>query len=63
MVAWQFFLPLLESHFGLFLELGLPGAYEFKLLAIVFLAGLFCGLIPGYRAYRYSVSDGMTVRL
>ncbi|WP_290703133.1 ABC transporter permease [Amphritea sp.] len=57
------FLPLLESHFGLFLELGAPGGYELKLLAIVLISGFFCGLVPGYRAYRYSVYDGMTVRL
>lgn len=56
-------LPLIESHFGLFLELGMPSEYEFKLLTIVFLAGLLCGFIPGYKAYRHSVSDGMTVRL
>lgn len=57
------FTPLLETQFGLFLELSLPGIYELKLLAIVLIAGFFCGLIPGYRAYRYSVHDGMTVRL
>ena len=57
------FSPLLEGQFGLFLVFGLPGGYELKLLAMVFITGLFCGLVPGYRAYRYSVSDGMTVRL
>ncbi len=56
-------LPLLESQFGLFLEIGMPGPYELKLLVIVFISGVLCGLIPGYRAYRYTVSDGMTVRL
>ncbi|MGB0466172.1 MAG: ABC transporter permease [Pontibacterium sp.] len=56
-------LPLLESHFGLFIEVGFPGLYELKLLAMIVLAGLLSGLVPGYRAYRYSVADGMTVRL
>ncbi|SEQ43310.1 putative ABC transport system permease protein [Amphritea atlantica] len=56
-------IPLIESHLGLYLELSLPGLYELKLLLLVFVTGLLCGLIPGYTAYRYSLADGMTVRL
>ena len=57
------FMPLIESHFGLFIELSLPGVYELKLLSLVFFTGLLCGVLPGYAAYRYSLADGMTVRL
>ncbi|WP_428034489.1 ABC transporter permease [Amphritea sp.] len=56
-------IPFLETHFGLFLALSLPGLYELKLLSLVFIMGLLCGLLPGYGAYRYSLADGMTVRL
>ncbi len=56
-------IPFLETHFGLFMTLSLPGLYELKLLLLVFIMGLLCGLLPGYGAYRYSLADGMTVRL
>ncbi|WP_417228166.1 ABC transporter permease [Amphritea sp.] len=56
-------LPLLEQHYGLQLALTLPQLPELKLLLLVLLAGTLVGLIPGYRAYRYSLADGMTVRI
>lgn len=56
-------LPLLEQEYGLQLTLSFPATAELKLLGIVFIAGTLAGLIPGYRAYRYSLADGMTVRI
>jgi len=56
-------LPLLEQWYGLQLSLSLPQFAELKLLLLVLLAGTLTGLIPGYRAYRYSLADGMTVRI
>jgi putative ABC transport system permease protein len=56
-------LPLLEQEYGLQLTLSFPATAELKLLGIVFIAGSLAGLIPGYRAYRYSLADGMTVRI
>ncbi|GGK58483.1 ABC transporter permease [Amphritea balenae] len=56
-------LPLLEEQYGLQLALSFPTTAELKLLGIVFIAGTLAGLIPGYRAYRYSLADGMTVRI
>lgn len=55
-------LPLLEQAYGLQMQLGLPQLMELKLLLLVFIAGTLAGVIPGYRAYRYSLADGMTVR-
>jgi putative ABC transport system permease protein len=55
--------PLLLSGFGLFIPVGRPSAYELILMGIVCLAGLLIGLIPGYRIYRYSLADGMTIRI
>lgn len=55
--------PLVESRFGLYLELGPPGARELALLGGVAVAGLLLGLIPAYRAYRHSLADGMTIRI
>ena len=53
----------LESHLGLFIDIGWPSAHETMLLALVLVAGLLIGLIPAWRIYRYSLADGLTVRL
>ena len=55
--------PLIESHYGLFINIDWPSSYELGLLAILLAASLLVSLIPGLRAYRYSLADGMTIRL
>lgn len=57
------FQGILESELGVFLPISLLSIYQLKLLAVVMLCGAVVGLIPGYRAYRNSVNDGLTVRL
>jgi putative ABC transport system permease protein len=53
----------LEARFGLFISVSLPSAHELQLVCIVAAAGLLAGLIPAYSSYRYSLADGMTLRL
>jgi putative ABC transport system permease protein len=55
--------PLLEARFGLFIALGLPSGSELLLLGAVVLAGAVVGAIPAYRAYRYSLADGLSIRV
>ena len=55
--------PWLESRLGLFIVIGWPSAYEFALMIVVAAAGVLIGVIPAYRIYRYSLADGMTVRI
>lgn len=55
--------PVIESRFGLFIQISWPSLYEFSLLGILLLAGFLVSLIPGYQAYRYSLADGMTIRI
>ena len=55
--------PWLESRLGLFIVVGWPSAYEFALMIVVAVAGVLIGLIPAYRIYRYSLADGMTIRI
>jgi putative ABC transport system permease protein len=57
------FAPLLETRFGLFVAIGWPTAGEFAFLGALALLGFIVGLIPGYRIYRFTLVDGMTVRL
>ncbi len=55
--------PLIEAQLGLHLSLGLPKPREWPLLAAVLATGLLVGLIPGWRAYRMSLSTGLSLRL
>ena len=55
--------PWLESRFGLFIGIGWPSAHELNLMILVGAAGIAIGLIPAYRIYRYSLADGMTIRI
>jgi putative ABC transport system permease protein len=55
--------PLVESRLGLHLALSGPGGYELGLLGGVLGAALLAGAIPAYRAYRLSLSDGLTIRV
>lgn len=62
-VLLQLAQPLIQTRFGLFMAIGSPSAYELILLGAVLVAGLLISAVPSYRAYRYSLADGMTVRL
>jgi putative ABC transport system permease protein len=55
--------PYVESHYGLYLPINLPSIREWFMLGLVGTSGLIIGLIPGYRAYRYSLADGMSIRI
>ncbi|MGB5834967.1 MAG: ABC transporter permease [Thiohalocapsa sp.] len=55
--------PVLETRLGLALGIGAPTSREWLLLGGVLVAGLLAGLIPGWRAYRMSLSDGLSLRL
>jgi putative ABC transport system permease protein len=55
--------PWLASQHGLHLSLGWPSAGEWRLLAAVLVASLAASLVPALRAYRYSLADGMTIRV
>jgi putative ABC transport system permease protein len=55
--------PWLQSHFGLALRLTEPTANEWLLLASVLAAGWLASLLPGIRAYRLSLADGLSPRI
>lgn len=55
--------PLLEARLGLVIAGWPPSPHEWILLAAVLGGGLLAGLIPAWRAYRYSLADGMTLRI
>ena len=55
--------PLILAKFGIFIAVSAMSLYELLLIVIVCLAGIVIGIIPGYRIYRYSLADGMTIRI
>ncbi|WP_350283692.1 FtsX-like permease family protein [Nitrosomonas sp.] len=55
--------PWLQSTFGLSLQLGQPTPMQWLLLAGLLLAGWAASLLPGWRAYRLSLADGLSPRI
>jgi putative ABC transport system permease protein len=54
--------PVVEQAFGLYLDFTWLDARAALILVGVVAAGTLVGLLPGLRAYRHSVVDGMIVR-
>jgi putative ABC transport system permease protein len=54
--------PWLQSRFGLRLDLLHPTELQWLLLGALVLAGWLASLVPGWRAYRLSLSDGLSPR-
>lgn len=52
----------LARDFGIHLSLGLPDSNEWTILAFILATGLAAGLIPGWRAWRMALADGLTPR-
>ncbi|MGC9492443.1 FtsX-like permease family protein, partial [Vibrio genomosp. F10] len=55
--------PIIQQQFGITITMGAMTTYEWILLGFVQLAGIIIGFIPALRAYRQSLSDGMTIRI
>ena len=55
--------PWLQAQYGLVVHPVLITVDELPLLGMVVGVGLLASLIPGYRAYRLSLADGLTPRL
>jgi len=55
--------PVIHSHYGIVLSLSMLSQHEWLLIGFVQLAGMTVGIIPSIRAYRQSLSDGMTIRI
>lgn len=52
--------PWVQSQWGLTLSTAWPSPEEWTLLAAVVAAGSAASLLPGWRAYRVSLADGLT---
>lgn len=54
--------PWVQSQYGVALKLAAPTAAQAGLLGAVVAAGLLASLVPGWRAYRLSLADGLSPR-
>jgi putative ABC transport system permease protein len=54
--------PWLQSNYGITLTTSAPTAAQWGLLAAVLAAGFLASLVPGWRAYRLSLADGLSPR-
>ncbi len=54
--------PWLLERFGVVLNTRWPGAEELALIVAVIATGLLASLVPGWRAWRMSLADGLTPR-
>jgi len=54
--------PWLQARFGIGMNLSAPTLEQWTLLGAVVLAGLTASLVPGWRAYRLSLADGLSPR-
>ena len=55
--------PLLEKRFGIFLDPGGLTGYDLAILGAIIGAALLMGALPAWRAYRNTLSDGLTIRV
>ena len=54
--------PWVQQRFGVTLQASAPTAEQWALFGAVLAAGMLASLVPGWRAYRLSLADGLTPR-
>ena len=55
--------PLLASHYGIFVNITALSGYDLLVLGMIIFTALCLGLFPAWRAYRNTLSDGLTIRV
>ncbi|MBQ4858436.1 ABC transporter permease [Pseudoalteromonas sp. MMG007] len=53
----------LQSQAGISVNIAMLSYYELTLIGVIMAAGFIIGLIPATRAYFYSLSDGMSIKI
>ena len=54
--------PLVLERFGLYLAPGLPGWFDGLVVVVVTVAAGVIAVLPAWRAYRFSLADGLSIR-
>tara|TARA_B110000208_G_scaffold191153_1_gene257110 strand:+ start:23928 stop:25187 length:1260 start_codon:yes stop_codon:yes gene_type:complete len=58
-----FLAPIVQTHYGMALNATTVSLDELKLLTMVLGVGLLASVVPGYRAYKLSLVDGLTPKI
>lgn len=62
-IALAFGAEMMANQYGLRLELSMLSPYEITIMATVVFAALGLGIVPAYRVYKASLTDGITIRV
>ena len=54
--------PFVLERFGLYLAPGLPGWFDGAVVIVVTIAAGLIATLPAWRAYRFSLADGLSIR-
>ena len=54
--------PFVLERFGLYLAPGLPGWFDGAVVVVVTIAAGLIAALPAWRAYRFSLADGLSIR-
>ena len=54
--------PIIEDHYGLFINIGPPTKGDIMRFTLVLLAGLIAGIAPAWRAYKSTLADGLNAQ-
>lgn len=54
--------PIIEDHYGLYINIGPPTKGDIMRLTLVLLAGLIAGIAPAWRAYKSTLADGLNAQ-
>jgi len=57
------FQPLIANFYGLHLAISFLDREQFYILSAAILVSLLLSLIPGYIAYKRSLTDGLSVKI
>ncbi|HSR69692.1 MAG TPA: FtsX-like permease family protein [Acidobacteriota bacterium] len=57
------FQPVVERRFGLYVPVEALSPLEYAYIGAVLAAGFLIGLVPAFKAYRNTLSDGLSMRL
>ncbi|UJF18615.1 ABC transporter permease [Vibrio sp. SS-MA-C1-2] len=55
--------PWIAANYGINITLSALSLYEMKLIAMILFSGVIIGIIPAIKAYKNSLSDGMTIKV
>ena len=55
--------PAISGRFGIHMNPGWFSSVELAMMGIILLGGLLIGILPAYRSYRNSLTDGLTIKI